>query len=107
MADKNKEQDLIDGQTKEAVRDEVKLPDMFLIILHNDNYTTMDFVVEILMKIFHKDTIHATKIMLDVHNKGKGIVGTYTYDIALTKIVQVRQMAKSNGHPLKCTMEKA
>ena len=107
MAEKNKEQDLIEGGVKDEVLDEVKHPDMFRILLHNDHYTTMDFVIDILIKIFHKNTIRATKIMLDVHNKGKGIVGVYTYDIAITKILQVRQMSKSGGYPLKCTMEEA
>jgi ATP-dependent Clp protease adaptor protein ClpS len=67
----------------------------------------MEFVVEVIMKVFHKEFIEASKIMLDVHKKGKGIIGVYTYDIASTKVSQVRQMAKSRGFPLKCTMEKA
>lgn len=95
------------GSVLEKVEEELKEPDMFRVILHNDHYTTMDFVVEVLQKVFQKSIIEATKIMLDVHKKGKGNVGVYSYDIAATKVVQVRQMAKSREFPLKCTMEKA
>lgn len=106
MSDKINNQDLLDDNVLENVKDEVRPPDMYRIILLNDHYTSMDIVVEILTEIFHKETVEATKIMLDVHNKGKGIVGIYTYDIALTKRQQVKQVAKSKGVPLKCEMEK-
>ena len=66
---------------------------MFRVILHNDHYTTMDFVVEVLMKVFGKTAAEAIKIMLDVHRKGAGICGVYTYDIAVTKVAQVHRMA--------------
>lgn len=82
-------------------------PEEFRVILLNDDYTTMDFVVAVLMSVFHKSLIEATKIMLDVHQKGRGVVGTYTYDIALTKVNRVHSLAKENGFPLKCIMEKA
>lgn len=82
-----------------------KKPKMYRVILLNDDYTTMDFVVEILMSIFQKDTLEATQIMLDVHQKGKGIVGIYTYDIAKTKITQVEQLSKVREFPLGITME--
>jgi ATP-dependent Clp protease adaptor protein ClpS len=98
--------DFID-EVKEEIEEELKEPDMYNVVLHNDHYTTMEFVVEVIMKVFHKEFIEASKIMLDVHKKGKGIIGVYTYDIASTKVSQVRQMAKSRGFPLKCTMEKA
>ena len=80
-------------------------PKMYQVILHNDHYTTMDFVVAILMKIFHKSAAEATKIMLDVHKKGMGVCGVYTCDIAMTKVAQVHKMAKENEWPLKCTYE--
>ena len=80
---------------------------MFRVILHNDDYTTMDFVVEILMAVFHKPAAAATKIMLDVHEKGKGICGTYTYDIATTKVAQVHELAKKREFPLKCSLDAA
>jgi ATP-dependent Clp protease adaptor protein ClpS len=82
-------------------------PAMFRVILHNDHYTSMDFVVEVLMKVFQKPAAEATKIMLDIHQRGQGICGVYTYDIAVTKTSRVHAMAKSRGFPLKCSYEKA
>lgn len=82
-------------------------PRMYRVIMHNDNYTTMDFVVEILMEIFSKSAAEATKIMMDIHRKGKGICGVYIYDIAVTKIAEVHRMAKKNDFPLKCSYEEA
>jgi len=84
-----------------------KEPDEFKVILLNDHYTTMEFVVEILIQIFHKSTDDAFKIMLDVHHKGKGIVGVYTWDIAITKMDQVHAEAAANQFPLRCTVEPA
>jgi ATP-dependent Clp protease adaptor protein ClpS len=78
---------------------------MYRVILLNDDYTTQDFVIEVLVVIFHKSVPDATKIMLDVHHKGKGIVGLYTYDIALTKVTSVESMAEERGFPLKAVME--
>jgi ATP-dependent Clp protease adaptor protein ClpS len=80
-------------------------PKMYRVILHNDHYTTMDFVVAVLMKIFHKSAAEATKIMLDVHKKGMGVCGVYTCDIAMTKVAQVDKMAKEHVFPLKCSCE--
>ncbi len=82
-------------------------PKMFRVILHNDHYTTMEFVVEVLMKVFHMKAIQATKIMLDVHNRGKGICGVFTRDIAETKVTQVHQMARAREYPLKSSLEEA
>jgi len=82
-------------------------PKMYRVILHNDHYTTMEFVVEVLMIIFNKPAAEATKIMLDVHKKGAGMCGVYTYDIASTKVAQVHHMAKSKEFPLKCSLEEA
>lgn len=81
-------------------------PDMYRVLLHNDHYTTMDFVVEVLQTVFHKHLLEATKVMLDVHRKGIGTAGTYTMDIAKTKTIQVKQMAKAREFPLRCTFEK-
>lgn len=92
---------------EERPDEEVREPEMFRVILHNDDYTTMDFVVEVLVTIFRKDIISATRIMLDVHRKGRGLVGTYTYDIARTKTDQVHQLAREREFPLKCSMEPA
>jgi ATP-dependent Clp protease adaptor protein ClpS len=82
-------------------------PAMFKVILHNDHYTAMDFVVEVLMKVFQKSAAEATKIMLDIHQLGQGVCGVYTYDIAVTKTSRVNAMARSRGFPLKCSYEKA
>lgn len=80
-------------------------PPQFRVILLNDNYTTQDFVVMVLVQVFHKSIPEATKIMMDVHKKGKGIVGTYTKDIALTRVKIVENMAKKAEFPLKCQVE--
>jgi len=85
---------------------ETRQPDEYRVMLLNDDFTTMEFVVAVIMSVFHRDLFEATRIMLDVHKKGKGLVGTYTYDIAATKISRVHTMARENGFPLKCTMEK-
>jgi ATP-dependent Clp protease adaptor protein ClpS len=82
-------------------------PGMYKVILHNDHYTTMDFVVDVLMNIFQKTAAEATKIMLDVHKKGYGICGLYTFDVAVTKVSRVHQMAKMKEFPLKCSYEQA
>jgi len=80
-------------------------PSMYKVILHNDDYTTMEFVVMILSDIFHKSIAQAEKIMWDIHQKGKGICGVYTYEIAQTKVEQVLELAKDNEFPLLATME--
>lgn len=85
----------------------LKEPDMYRVLLHNDHYTTMDFVVEVLMTVFHMTNIKATQVMLDVHKKGIGICGVYTYDIAVTKVEQVHLMAREKQFPLRCSFEKA
>lgn len=92
---------------KEKTRPEVKEPKKYQVVLHNDHYTTMEFVVEVLKSIFHKSPVEAHAIMMNVHKKGRGMVGLYPYDIAATKVEQTRQMARRHGHPLKCTLEEA
>jgi len=87
--------------------EKLKEPEKFKVILLNDHYTTMEFVVEILMVIFHKNIIDANAIMLDVHRKGRGIVGVYTWDIAATKTEQVHMAARANEFPLRCVVEPA
>ena len=94
------------NDSKNKTREDLKEPDEYRVILHNDHYTTMEFVVEILRTVFHKSVPEATKIMLDVHKKGRGIVGTYSYDIARTRVLAVEKLARENEFPLKCTMEK-
>jgi ATP-dependent Clp protease adaptor protein ClpS len=87
-------------------KEEIKLPSLYRVFLMNDDYTTMDFVIHILEQIFHKPPAEATRIMLHVHKNGKGLAGVYTRDIAETKIETVHELARQNGFPLKCTMEK-
>ena len=82
-------------------------PPSYQVLLINDDITPMDFVVEVLESLFSMERINATKIMLEVHSKGKGLCGVYTYEIAETKVAQVAALAKKNQHPLLCTMEKA
>ena len=85
----------------------LKEPEDYRVILLNDNYTTMEFVVEVLMDVFHKAENDATRIMLDVHYRGKGIVGVYSWDLAQTKANQVHCLARKNEFPLKCIVEQA
>lgn len=88
-------------------KQQVKEPPLYKVLLHNDDYTTMEFVIMILETIFHKDSGSATKIMLNVHQQGVGIAGIYTREIADTKIHIVHDLARKNEFPLKCSMEKA
>ena len=97
----------LEGEVLTRTDEELKEPDEYRVLLLNDDYTTMEFVVTVLMTVFRKSLPESTRIMLDVHKKGKGTVGVYSYDIAVTKINQVHQIARQNGFPLKCTMEKA
>ena len=97
------------GETELLTRDEEKLkePKDYMVILLNDNYTTKKFVVEILKLVFHKNPEEATRIMLNVHHKGRGVVGVYTWDIAQTKANQVHAIAKEHEYPLRCIVEEA
>jgi ATP-dependent Clp protease adaptor protein ClpS len=92
-------------ETESLSEEEVREPEMYKVLLHNDDYTTMDFVVEVLMGVFNKKFEEATRIMFDVHQKGIGLCGVYTYEIAETKVETVHTLARENGYPLKCTME--
>ena len=89
-------------------REEKKLarPRMFRVLLHNDDYTPMDFVVRLLQGVFRHSESEATRIMLQVHNNGAGVAGIYTHEIAETKVGQVMDFARRHQHPLQCTMEK-
>lgn len=79
---------------------------MYRVLLHNDDYTTMEFVVEILQGVFNKPPAEAMRIMLLVHKKGKGVCGVFTAEVAETKVELVHQLARANGYPLQCSMEK-
>ena len=84
-----------------------KKPSMYNVLLLNDDYTPMEFVIIVLSKIFNKKQEEATQIMLHVHKKGVGVCGTFTYEVAESKCKSVMDMAKKNEHPLQCTMEKS
>lgn len=87
-------------------REETKEPSLYKVLLHNDNYTTMEFVVQVLMTVFHKSPEESTRIMLKVHREGVGLCGLYAYEIAETKVDTVHALARENSFPLKCSMEK-
>lgn len=84
---------------------QTKEPRLYKVLLHNDDYTSMEFVIAILEAVFHKSPNDATKIMLNVHNEGLGVAGVYTREICETKISVVHQLAKKNEFPLRCSME--
>ena len=96
----------IEEDVVSEVRDDIDEPSMFKVLLHNDDYTTMEFVVEILMLVFKKSPEDAVRIMLNVHHKGIGICGVYTFEVSETKVNTVHTLARQYGFPLKCTMEK-
>ena len=89
----------------EESRPRLKKPPLYRVVLLNDDYTPIDFVVQVLQKIFSMDRSTATRVMLEVHTKGKGICGVYTFEIAETKVAQVTGLAQQHQHPLLCTME--
>jgi ATP-dependent Clp protease adaptor protein ClpS len=95
------------GVVVEESRPEVKQPPLYRVILLNDDYTPMEFVVDVLEKFFGMNRPTATRIMLEVHTKGKGVCGVFTYEIAETKVAQVTTYARDNQHPLMCTLEEA
>lgn len=104
--------DNTDNQTDDSLalqeaKPKLKRPPMYKVILINDDYTPMEFVVHILEVFFSLDRENATRIMLEVHTSGKGVCGIYTHEIAETKVSQVNLYSKENQHPLLCTMEKA
>ena len=91
----------------EEARPEVKEPPLYRVVLINDDYTPMEFVVDILESVFGMERTRATQVMLEVHTKGKGICGVYNFEIAETKVAQVMSIAKQHQHPLLCTMEES
>jgi len=94
-----------DGVAVQEAKPKLKKPPMYKVIIHNDDYTPMDFVVHILQAFFNLSHEKAQNIMLNVHTKGKGVCGVYTRDIAETKVEQVNDYSRQNQHPLLCTME--
>ena len=94
-----------DGSVKERVEIKKQHPDLFKVVLLNDDYTTMDFVVEVLESIFHKQPAEAHRIMMMVHTQGKGLCGLYPFEVAETKVETVIGRARENGFPLRAAME--
>lgn len=102
--------DLIDASQEkqlEAVKQRIQPPPMYKVLLNNDDYTPMDFVVEVLKIFFRMDIEKANQLMLTVHYQGKAVCGLYTAEIAETKVMQVNEYARKNQHPLLCSMEEA
>ena len=95
------------GLAVEESKPQLKKPPLYRVVLLNDDYTPMEFVVEVLELIFGMDRQQATRIMLEVHTKGKGICGVFNYEIAETKVAQVMAIANQHQHPLLCTMEES
>jgi ATP-dependent Clp protease adaptor protein ClpS len=90
-----------------ALDEHLKEPKHYKVLLHNDDYTPMEFVTFVLKKFFSKNETEANRIMLDVHQKGIGLAGVYSHEVAETKVIQVNQFSKSNQHPLKTSYEEA
>lgn len=91
----------------DEAKPKVKPPPLYRVVLINDDFTPMEFVVSVLESIFGMERTRATQVMLEVHTKGKGICGVFSYEIAETKVAQVMNVAKQQQHPLLCTMEEA
>lgn len=82
-------------------------PAFFKVLMHNDDYTTMEFVVSVLESVFHKTSTEANRIMLNIHTQGSGVCGTFPYEIAETKAARVHRLAHQSGYPLRCSLEQA
>jgi len=96
-----------DVVTRTRTEKKVKQPPLYKVLLHNDDYTTMEFVVHVLQSVFNHEEAEATQIMLHVHRKGVGVAGVYAYEVAETKIEQVHALAREHEFPLRCGMEEA
>ena len=107
MSDKDRigRDDRLTG-TVVKTRPKTKKPSLYKVLMLNDDYTPMEFVVHVLERFFNKSSEEATQIMLHVHRRGVGICGVFTYDVAETKVTQVIDFARKNQHPLQCTLEK-
>ena len=91
--------------TRTRSRPKTKQPPLYKVLLHNDDYTTMEFVVYVLQTVFHLDQTRATEIMLHIHQKGIGVAGVYTFEIAETRVSQVHSLAQEHDFPLRCSVE--
>jgi len=109
MSHKQSDNDYDDshGLAVDEARPEIKQPPLYQVLLINDDFTPMEFVVDILQGVFGMERTRATQVMLEVHTKGKGVCGLFTYEIAETKVAQVMSIAQQHQHPLLCTMEES
>jgi len=94
-----------EGGVAEKTRPKTDEPKLYKVLLHNDDYTTMEFVIEILESVFAKSPAEAYRVMMHVHTQGIGIAGVYPFEVAETKVVMVEERAKESGHPLRCSIE--
>ncbi len=105
MSDNKATRQDFDSRTLTQERVRIKRPNMYKIVILNDDYTPREFVVWVLIRVFYKTEQESLRIMLDAHTSGKSMIGVYTHDVARTKILQVDKLAEQNGHPLKCVVE--
>lgn len=97
----------LQGETREKIRSDIREPKQYRVIMHNDDFTSMEFVVEILITIFHKSEVEAEQLMMMVHRSQRAAVGTYPYDIAVTKVQAALKQAREEGFPFRLTVEEA
>jgi ATP-dependent Clp protease adaptor protein ClpS len=107
MSEERHDEEYQRGPVVEEAKPRLKRPSLYKVVLLNDDYTPMEFVVEILQTFFRMDRTQATQIMLHVHTRGKGVCGVFTYEIAETKAAQVNDYSRKHQHPLLCTLEEA
>jgi len=106
MSQKKDQHDVDRGvATAEKTKKKLEKPKLYKVLLHNDDYTSMEFVVAILREVFHHNEVDATRIMLHVHQNGMGVAGVYTFEVAETRVGKTLAMAKDAQYPLMCTME--
>src|SRR5688572_29250282 len=107
MSDQKKwlDDDEVDGAIVTKKKPKTTEPRMYAVILLNDDYTPMEFVVWLVQNVFHKNEQEATQLMLDIHRKGRGVCGIFPYDVAQTKMIQVKNVAEKQEHPLECVIE--
>ena len=106
MSEDKDSTDNVEGNVKLAIKPKTKIPPLYRVLMMNDDYTPMEFVIEVLEKFFQKNREEATQIMLHVHQRGVGVCGIYTYDLAETKAMQVMNYARRYEHPLQVQLEK-
>jgi ATP-dependent Clp protease adaptor protein ClpS len=102
---KRETQDSPGVATRTRTKEKLQCPPLYKVLLHNDDYTTMEFVVWLLQSVFHHDEASATEVMLHVHRNGIGVAGVYPYEIAETRVARVETLAREHEYPLRCTLE--